>query len=139
MIQKSRVEVIKANQDAIDAKKNDKLREKEEVEMILAYQAKQDEKMREREREEAEKAHIMKERQKVLLANQSKSQNKQAEMDELRARRAMESGERKARQVELWKSKKVRTSKQYNTISASALLMALPSILSFPRFSLFIF
>jgi len=105
-IAKSRVEVIKANQDAIDAKKNRVVREREEVEMILAYQAKQDEKMRVREEEEAEKVRLVNERQKKMLDSQSRSMNKQAEVDELRARRAMEEGERKARQTELWKAHK---------------------------------
>ena len=105
-IAKSRIEVLKANQDAIDAKKNRIVREREEVEMILAYQAKQDEKMRKREEEEEEKQRLLNERQKKLLDNQTKSQNKQAEIDELRARRAMEEGERKARQKELWEAHK---------------------------------
>ena len=74
--------------------------------MILAYQAKQDEKMRKREEEEEEKQCLLNERQKKLLDSQTKSQNKQAEIDELRARRAMEEGERKARQTELWKAHK---------------------------------
>ncbi|GMI43222.1 hypothetical protein TrCOL_g2613 [Triparma columacea] len=105
-IAKARVEVIKANKDAINAKKHLKLREKEEVEMILAYQAKQDEKMRQREDEENERKRLVNERQKKMLDNQTKHQGKQAEIDELRARRAMEEGERRARQKELWKAHK---------------------------------
>ena len=69
-IAKSRIEVIKANKDAIDAKKNRIVREREEVEMILAYQAKQDEKMRKREEEEEEKQRLLNERQKKLLDSQ---------------------------------------------------------------------
>ncbi len=107
-IAKSRIEVIKANKDAIEAKKAYKLREKEEVEMILAYQAKQDLKMRQREDEEAEKARLVNERQKKMLDNQTKNQDKRAELDELRARRAMEEGERRARQKELWEAEKRR-------------------------------
>ena len=41
-----------------------------------------------------------------MLDNQSKTQGKQAEIDELRARRAMEEGERRARQKELWEAHK---------------------------------
>ena len=60
-IAKSRVEVIKANKEAIESKRMHKEREKEEVEVILAYQAKQDEKMTIREDEEAEKKNPIKE------------------------------------------------------------------------------
>mmetsp|Transcript_16397 Transcript_16397/g.30661 ORF Transcript_16397/g.30661 Transcript_16397/m.30661 type:complete len:489 (-) Transcript_16397:98-1564(-) len=105
-IAKSRIEVIKANKASIEAKKNNKLREKEEVDMILAYQAKQDAKMRAREEEEDERKRLVNERQKRMLDNQTKTQGKQAEIDELRARRAMEEGERRARQSELWKAHK---------------------------------
>lgn len=78
----------------------------QQVEMILAYQAKQDEKMRQREDEENERKRLVNERQKKMLDNQTKHQGKQAEIDELRARRAMEEGERRARQKELWKAHK---------------------------------
>lgn len=124
-IAKSRIEVIKANKASIESKKNNKIREKEEVDMILAYQAKQDEKMRAREDEENERKRLVNERQKRMLDNQTKTQGKQAEVrpsedereqpytiltppslfgslppphpqiDELRARRAMEEGERR--------------------------------------------
>merc|ERR1719324_961190 len=56
--------------------------------------------MRKREAEEAEKAAIMKERQKKLLVMQEKTQNKQAEIDELRARRYAEERERRERERE---------------------------------------
>ena len=105
-IAKSRIEVIKANTDAIANKAASKLREREEVEMILAYQAQQDSKMRKREEDEAEKQRLVNVRQKKMLDSQTKSQGKQAEIDELRARRAMEEGERRARQKELWKAQK---------------------------------
>ena len=51
-IAKSRVEVIKANKEAIESKRMHNEREKEEVEVILAYQAKQDEKMTIRKEQE---------------------------------------------------------------------------------------
>ena len=57
----SKVEVIKANKEAIESKRMHNEREKEEVEVILAYQAKQDEKMTIREDEEAEKKNPIKE------------------------------------------------------------------------------
>ena len=105
-IAKSRIEVIKANTDAINSKRMGKEREREEVEMILAYQAQQDQKMRKREEDELEKKRLVNERQKKMLDNQTRTQGKQAEVDELRARRAMEEGERRARQKELWEADK---------------------------------
>jgi hypothetical protein len=45
-------------------------------------------------------AHQKRETQKKLLAQQEKSQNKQVEIDELRARRYAEERERKARNDE---------------------------------------
>jgi len=56
--------------------------------------------MRRREEEENEKARLMKERQAKLLAMQEKTQNKQAEIDELRARRYAEERERRERERE---------------------------------------
>ena len=105
-IAKSRIEVLRANKASIESKKKNKLREKEEVEMIQAYQAKQDQKMRRREEDEAERKRLVGLRQKKLLDSQTRTQGKQAEIDELRARRAMEEGERRARQKELWEAHK---------------------------------
>merc|ERR1719502_1472572 len=96
----TRIEVFEANKSAIERKEIAKKREKDEEEAILLYQAQKDEEMRRREEEENEKARLMKERQAKLLAMQEKTQNKQAEIDELRARRYAEERERKARDRE---------------------------------------
>jgi len=105
-IRLAKIEIKEANEKAIADKQAIKDREKEEVRMILEYQAKKDAELRAREMEEAEKARIMKERQAKLLEQQEKSQNKQAELDELRARRAAEEKERIARQRELEEAEK---------------------------------
>merc|ERR1719502_2395156 len=96
----TRIEVFEANKSAIERKETAKKREKDEEEAILLYQAQKDEEMRRREEEENEKARLMKERQAKLLAMQEKTQNKQAEIDELRARRYAEERERKERDRE---------------------------------------
>jgi len=99
-LEKSRLEVMKANEAAIAKKRADREFEKKEIADILLYQAEQDAKMAAREAEEAELERAKNERQKKLLDMQEKSQNKAAEMDELRARRAMEEKERIARRKE---------------------------------------
>lgn len=96
----TRIEVLEANKSAIERKEIAKQREKDEEEAILLYQAQKDEEMRKREEEEGEKARLMKERQAKLLAMQEKTQNKQAEIDELRARRYAEERERRERERE---------------------------------------
>jgi len=53
-----------------------------------------------REKYEEDIANEKREQQKRLLAQQEKSQNKQSEIDELRARRYAEERERKARNDE---------------------------------------
>lgn len=99
-IERSRLEVIAANENAIARKKEAKQREIDEMNDVLRYQAEQDAKMAAREEEEARREHAKKEQQAKLLASQEKSQNKQAEIDELRARRAVEARERKVREQE---------------------------------------
>ncbi|CAM9713291.1 unnamed protein product [Discosporangium mesarthrocarpum] len=89
-VRKARAEVMAANEAAIEMRRAATLREKEEVEAILAYQAQKDAEMREREVAEAEKQQKMKERQQMLLEGQERDMDKQAELDELRARRAAE-------------------------------------------------
>merc|ERR1719502_2537579 len=96
----TRIEVFEANKSAIERKEIAKQREKDEEEAIILYQAQKDEEMRKREEEENEKANLMKERQAKMLAMQEKTQNKQAEIDELRARRYAEERERKERDRE---------------------------------------
>ena len=61
---------------------------------------KKDAELAEREAYEEALANEKKEQQKKLLAAQEKSQNKQSEIDELRARRYAEAAERKARNEE---------------------------------------
>jgi len=96
-VKRSRAEVMAANAQAIKRKELAKLQDKQEEESILAYQAKKDADIAQREFEEAEKARMAKERQAKLLAMQEKTQNKQAELDELRARRHQEEKERRER------------------------------------------
>ena len=97
----ARREVMAANEAAIRRKELAKQREREEEESILLYQARKDEALRAREDEERERDTVMKERQAKLLAMQEKTQNKQAEVDELRARRYAEERERREREREL--------------------------------------
>ena len=99
-IERSRLEVLAANENAIERKRGLKQREIDEMNDILRYQAEQDAKLAAREEEEARREHAKKEAQAKLLASQEKSQNKQAEIDELRARRAVEARERKVREQE---------------------------------------
>ena len=97
----ARQEVMAANEAAIRRKELAKQREREEEESILLYQARKDDALRAREAEEREREAAMKERQAKLLAMQEKTQNKQAEVDELRARRYAEERERREREREL--------------------------------------
>jgi len=103
---RTQLEIIKRNEEDIAAKEARMQREKEEEELIIAYQLQQDEKLRQREAEEAEANKQKKELQKKLLESQTKSMDKQAEIDELRARRAMEENERKHRHKELLEAQK---------------------------------
>jgi hypothetical protein len=61
------------------------------------FQMKKDADLAAREKFEQELADEKRETQAKLLAQQEKSQNKQSEIDELRARRYAEEGERRAR------------------------------------------
>lgn len=99
-VERSRSEVLRANEAAIEAKRSAKDRERAEVEAVLRYQALKDAELRKRELEEEELERQKKDRQARLLASQEKSQNRQAELDELRARRAAEEKERNARRRE---------------------------------------
>lgn len=99
-IEKSRIEVMLANDEAIKRKKDAKLLEKKEVEDILLYQAMKDAELAKREEEEALIERQKKERQAHLLAQQERVQNNAGKLDELRARRAAEEKERLERQKE---------------------------------------
>ena len=103
---KLREEVIKENEAHIASKKEKKLLEKKEDEMLVAYQLAQDEKLRQREAEEAEADRKKREIQKKLLDEQERTMDRRAEMDELRARRAMEDAERRYRQKKLMEAQK---------------------------------
>lgn len=100
LIEKSKAEVLLANDAAIRRKRELKEAEKKEVEDILIYQAQKDAELARREEEEAAIERMKKERQAKLLAQQEKAQNNQGKLDELRARRAAEEKERQTRQRE---------------------------------------
>eukprot|EP01039_Chlorochromonas_danica_P009593 gene9593-10603_t len=99
-IERSRAEVVKANEEAIERKKLVKVQEKKELEDILIYQAMKDAEFAKREEEERAIEKAKKERQAKLLAEQEKAQNNAGKLDELRARRAAEAKERQERQRE---------------------------------------
>jgi len=93
-------EVNEANGAAMKIKEERMLAEKLEEQKIIEYQEAKE--MRERELE-AEKLAVAAEKEKEtakLRAMQEKAQDKAAEMDALRAKRAMEAAERAARQKE---------------------------------------
>jgi hypothetical protein len=98
--EKSRAEVIQANADSIERKRVQKQREKEENDEIERYQLQKAANMARREEEEAAVERRKKETQAALLATQERSQGRQAEVDELRARRAIEEQERRVRKKE---------------------------------------
>merc|ERR1719310_505524 len=93
-------EVNEANTAAMKIKEEKMLAEKLEEQKIIEYQ--ENKEARERELEE-EKARLAAEKEletAKLRARQEKAQDKAAEMDALRAKRAMEAAERAARQKE---------------------------------------
>merc|ERR1719221_2405376 len=101
------LEVNTANSAAMKIKEDKMLAEKLEEQKIIQYQ--QDRERRERELEE-EKAAIAAEKEAEtarLRAQQEKAQDKAAEMDALRAKRAMEAAERAARAKEKAEADKV--------------------------------
>lgn len=102
----AREEIIRANEDHIRSKKEHRLLEKKEDEMMVAYQMEQDGKLRQREAEEEEADRKKRELQKRLLDEQERTMDRRAEIDELRARRAVEDAERKYRQKQLKEAQK---------------------------------
>ena len=108
-IEKSRLETIATNELAIRRKKEAKMAEKKEMEDILIYQALKDAELARREEEEAVADGIKKERQAKLLAQQERAQNNAGKLDELRARRAAEERERRARVAEREKAAKTKS------------------------------
>lgn len=105
-VEKSRAEVAIANDDAIRRKREVKEANKKEMEDILIYQALKDAELAKREADEAEIERAKKERQAKLLAQQERAQNNAGKLDEMRARRAAEERERKARAAEREKAQK---------------------------------
>ena len=101
-----REEIIRAREEHINAKREHRLLEKKEDEMMIAYQMAQDEKLRQREAEEEEAERKKRENQKHLLDVQERTLDRRAEIDELRARRAVEDAERKYRQKQLLEAQK---------------------------------
>ena len=100
LIEKSKKEVLLANEAAIRRKQEMKEVEKKEMEDILIYQAMRDAELAKREEEEAEIERLKKERQLKLLDQQERAQNNAGKLDELRARRAIEEKERQLRAKE---------------------------------------
>ena len=96
----SRTETIAMNEQAIFRKRQAKEAVKKEMEDILIYQAMKDAEMAKREEDEAAVERMKKERQLKLLGQQEKAMNRAGELDELRARRAAEERERRARKKE---------------------------------------
>ena len=105
-VEKSRAEVALANAASIEAKKAARAAARKEMEDILIYQAMKDAELAKREADEAEIERQKKERQKTLFAQQERAQNNAGKLDELRARRAAEEHERRARQAEREKAAK---------------------------------
>ena len=99
-IEASKLEIIRANDDAIRRKLEAKEREKKDVEEALLYMAIKDQEMAKREQEDEEREVKKKEAQAKLLAQQERAQNNAGKLDELRARRAEEEKERQARRRE---------------------------------------
>lgn len=99
-IERSKAEVLQANEDAIRRKRERKEQEKREIQDILLYQKMKDAEALKREQEEAAVAHAKKETQMKLLAQQERAQNDMGKQDEIRARRAMEAHERRMREKE---------------------------------------
>lgn len=100
LVERSKREIIAANDDAIRRKRESREREKKEVEEALLYMALKDQELAKREREELEREGRKKEAQAKLLAQQERAQNNAGKLDELRARRAEEEKERQARRRE---------------------------------------
>ena len=90
-------EVLKANQAAIDAKKNAKLYEIEENERIMEYIRQQELKARQREEEEEMRKRVQEEETMRVRALQEKAADTRAEEDARRALRHQQEAERKLR------------------------------------------
>lgn len=107
-VEKSKIEVMRANEESIRRKREARDAEKKEMEDILIYQAMKDAELAKREEEEAALEHAKKERQAKLLAQQERAQNNAGKLDELRARRAADEKERRERAKEKEKAMKLK-------------------------------
>ncbi|KAL7543051.1 hypothetical protein ACHAXR_012743 [Thalassiosira sp. AJA248-18] len=103
---KARAEIIRANEEDIAAKRERKILEKKEDDMMVAYQLEQDERIRQREAEEEAAERKKRIMLKKLLDEQERAMDRESEMHELRARRAIEDAERKYRQKQLIEAQK---------------------------------
>lgn len=99
-VARSRLETMAMNEQAILRKRQVREAAKKEMEDILIYQAMRDAELLRREEEEAAIEKMKNDRQKLLLDQQEKAMDRAGEMDELRARRAAEEHERRARKKE---------------------------------------
>jgi hypothetical protein len=97
------LDIIRANEEDIASKRERRLIEKREDEMMAAYLVEQDEKMRKRE---AEAVEAERKRTLEFKIQQERMVDRRSEMDELRERRAMEDAERKYRQKQLMEAQK---------------------------------
>jgi len=93
-------EVNTANSAAMKIKEEKMLAEKLEEQKIIEYQEAKEQREREQEEEKARLAAEKELETAKLRAMQEKAQDKAAEMDALRAKRAMEAAERAAREKE---------------------------------------
>eukprot|EP00435_Cladocopium_sp_Y103_P058947 s337_g20.t3 len=100
-------EVNEANSAAMKIKEEKMLAEKLEEQKIIEYQEAKDARERELEAEKSRLAADKERETARLRAMQEKAQDKAAEMDALRAKRAMEAAERTARQKEQAEKDKV--------------------------------
>ena len=119
-IEKSRLEVIEANEESLRRKREARELEKKEVQDILIYQQLKDAEMLKREQEEAAAELLKKERQAKLLAQQERAQNNQGKLDEIRARRAQEERERRARKKEKDEAMKRKADQAELTVARAA-------------------
>jgi len=96
----ARVEVLAANEAAIERKRAARQAEIDAVQELIEYQEKKDAELKEREDREAALQLLKKEQQARLLASQERIMDNQNEIEDLRARRAFEEEERRQRAKE---------------------------------------
>jgi hypothetical protein len=92
-----RQDVLRANAEAVHARRKAQEQEKAEMNELLAYQQRKDAELQARKQEEAARAHAKKVWQAQLFAEQEWAQTNEAEVEERRTRRAAQQKERAAR------------------------------------------